>query len=216
MVGGIAATSQSALADGGKTYRVTIANATHGQPLAPGLIITYRESFSLFELNGVASLGLATMTETGNPGELAGEVIGTHGVATADVLIGQNPPPGPPVAIPGESNSKEIRTGAKYISVVGMLAATNDAVYAVRGIRLPRNGKITVYATAYDAGSELNSEAASDIPALGNDAYSEEDGEGFIHVHNGVHGGGDLVPADHDWRNPVVAITIERFGGDDD
>ena len=32
--------------------------------------------------------------------------------------------------------------------------------------------------------------------------------EGFVHVHAGVHGIGDLVAADHDWRNPVAKITI--------
>jgi len=99
LVGGIGGTIQSAFADGDgdgkRTYRVTVANATGGQPLAPGLIITHRRSFSLFQLNGEASHGLAVMAETGNPGDLVGEV-----------------------------------------SVAGMLAATNDAFYAVRGHRL--------------------------------------------------------------------------------
>jgi hypothetical protein len=35
------------------------------------------------------------------------------------------------------------------------------------------------------------------------------DGEGFIHIHNGIFGSGQLRPSVHDWNNPVVAITIE-------
>ena len=98
-----------------------------------------------------------------------------------------------------------------------MLGMTNDAFYAVRGIRLPKEGKITVHAVAYDAGSELNTEAESDIPGPGGNAHVDP-GEGAIHVHRGIHGGAFLVPTERDWRNPVVEITVERLRGhgDDD
>jgi hypothetical protein len=39
-------------------------------------------------------------------------------------------------------------------------------------------------------------------------------GEGFIHVHAGIHGiggPGGLDPATYDWRNPVVELTIVRI-----
>jgi hypothetical protein len=36
------------------------------------------------------------------------------------------------------------------------------------------------------------------------------DPEGFVHVHSGIHGGADLDPAMHDWRNPVALVTITR------
>jgi hypothetical protein len=35
-------------------------------------------------------------------------------------------------------------------------------------------------------------------------------GEGFVHIHPGIHGIGDLIPAQRDWRNPVAKISIER------
>ncbi len=31
----------------------------------------------------------------------------------------------------------------------------------------------------------------------------------FVHVHAGIHGVADLVPAAHDWRNPVVEVVIQ-------
>ncbi|MEZ5601637.1 MAG: hypothetical protein R3F36_12070 [Candidatus Competibacteraceae bacterium] len=35
-------------------------------------------------------------------------------------------------------------------------------------------------------------------------------GEGFVHIHAGIHGIGDLNAADYDWRNPVATVTVER------
>jgi hypothetical protein len=95
-----------------------------------------------------------------------------------------------------------------------MLGITNDAFYAVRGVRLPVVGSIKVYADAYDAGTEVNTETAADVFGLG--GAGSEDEDGFIHVHAGVHGvgGGDgLDPKVHDWRNPVVVLTIKRIRG---
>jgi hypothetical protein len=193
LVGGITATSQSALADGDgkRTYRVTVANATAGQSLAPGVVITHRRSFSLFEVTGEASPGLAFMAEFGDPGELIGELTGAPGVRSVDPVFGQGVPV--PVAVPGEKNSIYITTSGRFLTAVGMLAATNDAFYAVRGVRLPRRGKITVRAIAYDAGAELNNEIASDVQATsGNSDDTTEPGEGFIHIHSGIRGDDDL------------------------
>lgn len=214
---GALAFSPNALADEGKTYEVTIANATKGQPLAPGLLIVHSGGYSLFQINDAPTLPLATMAETGDPHDLQDEVNPKAGVDQTAILPGIH---GPGLALPGESNQANFTTNAKYLTVVGMLAATNDAFYAVRGVELPKNGKITVYAIAYDAGSEENNEADGDVPAStsGNGAdtgTNVDPKEGFIHVHNGIHGGAFLVPADHDWRNPVVAITIERLSDDD-
>ena len=199
------AMTQGALA---AEYRVTVTNATKGQPLAPGLIITHDSSFSLFEIGDAPGGDLATMAETGDPSDLAASVTAT----TTDVLFGAHGG----IALPSESNSIDITTTAEFLTAVGMLAATNDGFYAVRGVKLPASGEITVYAPAFDAGSEDNNEKSGDIPAskFGNsrDAGTNAgDGEGFIHVHNGIYGGGQLTPSVHGWRNPVVAITIERL-----
>lgn len=189
-------------------YKVTVTNATKGQPLAPGLIITHDGTFSLFEIGDPPGADLATMAETGDPSDLAGSVAAT----TADVLFGDHGG----IALPSESNDIVIDTTAEFLTAVGMLAATNDGFYAVRGVKLPASGEITVFAPAYDAGSEENNEKSGDVPAskLGNsrDAGTDAgDGEGFIHVHSGIYGGGQLRPSVHGWRNPVVAITIERL-----
>lgn len=104
-----------------------------------------------------------------------------------------------------------------------MLGATNDAFYAVRNLPLPHGigDSVQVQAPAYDAGSEANEESADSIGALGatddnpiTGAGINENGEGYIHVHAGIHGvggPGGLEPSVYDWRNPVVELTITRI-----
>jgi hypothetical protein len=217
MIGGIAATSQSALADGGKKYRVTVTNPNRAQPLAPALLITHSKRFSLFEIDGdPASPELATMAETGDPADLMNAIKDAPGVKSTDILPGESGPPGL-LMLPGETYDIEITPSrkAKYFTAVAMLGASNDAFYAVRGIKLPKKGKITLFADAYDAGSEENTELAVDIPGPPSN-NKIGGGVGYIHIHSGIRGVGDLDATMYDWRNPVAIITIERVRGDHD
>jgi len=222
----------SASAGNDRLYRVTIKNILHGQPVAPSVIATHSDTFQLFELGPAPMPGddgyddyfaLAAMAETGYPFHVLDQVSASAGVWEAVPLPFEGRMP--PVLLPGESNSTTISASgnAKYLSAAAMLGATNDAIYAVRGVALP-NGVGSVvhyYADAYDVGSEANAESAATVGALGsmedNGATGmgiNEGGEGFIHVHAGIHGvggPGGLDPALFDWRNPVVEVTIERI-----
>lgn len=216
-----------------RMYEVTITNTTLGQPVAPSVFATHKEGFQLFELGPAPMPGesgyddyfaLAAMAETGYPFHVLDQVSASRDVWEAVALLTDRMPP---VLLPGESNSTVISaTGtAKYLSAVGMLGATNDAIYAVRGTALPRGiGDTTrVFAYAYDAGSEANEESRDTIGALGAPTDGDDpvsgtgintNGEGYIHVHAGVHGIGGvdgLSAATHDWRGPVVELTIERI-----
>jgi hypothetical protein len=214
-----------------RMYRVTITNATHGQPVAPSVIATHTNAFRLFELGPAPMAGdpgyddyfaLAAMAETGYPFHVLDQVLASDGVWDAVALPTDRTPP---VLLPGESNSTVIGASgeAKYLTAVAMLGATNDAVYAVRGAELPKgiHDIVRVFANAYDVGSEANAESSATVGFLGStedDGASgmgiNEGGEGFIHVHAGIHGvggAGGLDPAIYDWRNPVVEVTIERI-----
>lgn len=209
IAGGTVAMSQSAQA---ASYEITITNATKGQPLAPGLVIVHDKGYSLFEIGDAATDPLAVMAETGGPFELQDSIPDS---ADTDLVLGIHGG----VALPSESNSIQITSEGKFLTVVGMLAATNDAFYAIRGVRLPTSGSTTFYATAFDAGSEANSELAADIPATNggaDDPAINDGGEGYIHVHSGFLGAGDLDPIDHDWNNPVVEIIVEKIPSEDD
>jgi len=72
---------------------------------------------------------------------------------------------------------------------------------------------VTYLAPAYDAGTETNDEAYANVPgpACRGEALSYYDeGEGFVTIHNGVHGIGELNPSIYDWRNPVAKIIVTR------
>jgi len=236
LVAGAIAFASAAMADqrkhrGDRMYRVTITNATLGQPVAPSVIATHTNAFQLFELGPTPPpgdsdyalyFGLATAAETGSPVPLVDEVAASDGVWEAVALLTDRTPP---ILLPGESNSTTISASRKttYLSAAAMLGATNDAFYAVRGVPLPKavGDSIHVYANAYDAGSELNEESADTIGALGaSDDDPEtgeginENGEGYIHIHAGIHGiggPGGLDAAAYDWRDPVVEVTIKRI-----
>lgn len=70
----------------------------------------------------------------------------------------------------------------------------------------------TVHLNGLDAGSEENNELCKSIPGpacaadSGNEASGN--GEGFVHVHPGIHGLGDLADGRYDWRNPMVQIKV--------
>ena len=122
---------------------------------------------------------------------------------------------------PGGSASVEVETKGKfrYVSLAGMLVNTNDAFYALNGVRGPNQGSSMYLSPGYDSGSEANNEDCAFIPGpfCGSPGVRDTAGaEGFVHIHAGVHGIATLVPADHDWRNPVAKVTIRRIGGDDD
>jgi len=221
------ALTPAAIADnGGRMYRVTIQDATVGQPLSPPVIATHGDEFHLFDLGPVPTMGddgydlyfaLAAVAETGYPGHLLAEVSAAAGVWEAQV-VGGSPLPH------GESISTTISASgdAKYLSAASMLGRTNDGFWALRGVELPRGIGDTVryFANGYDAGSEANAESNTTVGGADGDdgdsgfGINDGSGEGYIIIHPGVHGvggAGGLVPAMDDWRDPVVEVIIERI-----
>jgi len=201
--------ASSAFAYGDKTfmYKVTITNLTPGQPLAPVMVATHRPGVEFFEDGGAPSDELARLAEAGDGQPMADKLAALPTVDEAKVsTMG--------LTFPGQSTTVMISSKRTYthISVGAMLGATNDAFFAIKDVPVPWFGrKLTYLAPAYDAGSETNDELSSTVAGLGGEGYSPtDDGEGFVHIHNGVHGIGNLVPAIHGWLNPTAKITIER------
>lgn len=199
----------NALAYGEKTlmYKVTITNLTPGQPFAPILVATHRPGVEFFEEGAAPSDELARLAEAGDGQPMADKLAAMPGVDEATVSTGG-------LTFPGQSTTVMIsaKRAVTHISVGAMLGATNDAFFAIKGATVPWFRSTETYmAPAYDAGSETNDELSSTVAGLGGEGYSPgDDGEGFVHIHNGVHGIGDLVPATMGWLNPVAKITIER------
>ena len=188
-------------------YRITITNATAHQVITPPLIAIHNNHFSLFTVGATASNGLATLAETGDNTVLNAEISGERSVystiAGADVIVY------------GQSASFDFSAPKKArISLAAMLATTNDGFAGLNSVELPKQSE-HYYAFAYDAGSEMNNESCAYIPgppcAPDSGNSRTESGEGFISVHNGIHGGSDLNPKHLDWRGPVAVISIKRL-----
>jgi len=204
----------SLLAQTPYTYEVTITNITRGQIFSPPIAIAHSRGYSMFKLGVPASEALAAMAEDGMNGTLADEAAASdsvYGVATAE---------GP--VMPGHSVTLtlEIPPSRPMFTVAGMLVSTNDGFFAVNG-HMPggvsfKNGGSTNFgallAEAYDAGSEANNEDCGSIPGppCGNPGNRVEDGaEGYVSIHAGLSGAGDLDVGTYDWRSKVAAVTIK-------
>jgi hypothetical protein len=196
-----------------KKYKVTITNLTRGQIFSPPIVIAHDSKFSLFTLGEPASDELAALAEGGATDPLVDLIDGRYPTAVFDGPI-----------LPGYSESVTFkiskRSRARLISVAGMAVTTNDAFFAVRDVWFHGKRKVNLRASAYDAGSERNSENCDYIPGppCGNPGVRDTvDAEGYVHIHAGIHGispgpAGEVVdPAVHDWRNPVASIKIQRI-----
>ncbi|XOV84546.1 MAG: spondin domain-containing protein [bacterium] len=194
-------------------YEVTITNITKASQFTPILAATHRASIQYFELGSPASPGLALMAEDGNVALLAEELTATGKVLdaanSADVLGS------PPLLFAGQSVTLTLQSPTRHarLSLAAMILPTNDSFVALDSVSLPRWGQRTYYARGYDAGSEPNDEWCANIPGPtcgGAGASPEADGEGFVHIANGIQGIGDLPSATYDWRNPIAKVVVRR------
>lgn len=193
-------------------YDVTVTNLTRAQQFTPIFVATHRRDIRLFQLGDAASPGLETLAEEGNVQPLTEALLaaGAFDVQNSGALLN-----------PGASVTVRVDTRGNFdrVSVASMLIPTNDAFFAINGVRGPQGKAPEVsYSVAYDSGTEGNDELCLNIPGPffiecggpGTGGAPTGTGEGFIHVHAGIHGTGDLDESERDWRNPVARISIRR------
>lgn len=204
----------------GYDYDVTITNLTTGQPMSPAILVTHGPRVSLFNIGGVASAGIQAIAESGDPSVAYGMLNGAPGVY--DVVATGAPVhriggPGPNVLTARISGDAERR----LISVATMLICTNDGFTGVRNIPLPMdNTPVTVYAQAYDAGTERNTERDGDIvppcfgigPTTGAGGGGHVDEQLRVRMHPGIEGPRALSAPLNGWTGPVAMVTIQRVG----
>jgi len=202
--------SSSAFASDKKMFEITITNITKGEIFTPILVASTHRGFKLFKKGAPASIELETIAEGGNNKPLSDFLLnGGHALATASASGG---------LLPGASLTLTVAMDEYYdhVTVASMLIPTNDAFFAVNGERGPKKGKtVTFESPAYDAGTEANDEICANIPgpACGGEGFNpdRDNGEGYVYIHQGIQGNGELSTADYDWRNPVATITVKQI-----
>jgi len=208
-----------------RQYKVTITNLTSGQPFTPPVIATHTRKVKFFRLGRDSSAEIQAIAENGDNAPLIAALSSNEYVH--DIVVGTAPliPSGNPGAVPFDSTASfyiSSRGRARLLSIASMLICTNDGFTGVSSIRLPHRKRV-VYAVAYDARSEQNTEDFADIvpPCQGLIGVSSDDPGvgasnpllaegGFVIPHPGISGGADLQPGVHNWSDPVAKIVIER------
>jgi hypothetical protein len=197
----------SAHAGGPIMYKATITNLTQGQVMTPPVVIVHRRPFSLFTLGEEASEGLKRQARDGDPQLLTEELETANGVL--GFVVGDGP------IMPGQTQEIVFSGSPKArLSVSSMLASTNDAFAARRGVPLKsvKGHKRVVFLRVFDAGAEINDELCAHIPGppCGNAGVDTDDNEGYVYFHPGLALQGDLDPT-HTFANTAARVVIQRI-----
>lgn len=165
----------------------------------------------LWTLGSPASDELAQVAEDAILGPLEMKLGNMAEVLDVKRITGVNGP-----ILPGETAWVDIEfTGPfRWVSAAAMLVTTNDAFTGLNGVRGPNVGAGVHMAPAYDAGTEANTESCEHIPGppcMMPEVRVTDGAEGYVYVHPGISGEGDLTQSGYDWRNPVAKFVIERL-----
>ena len=191
--------------------QVTVRNVTEGQPLTPPVVIVHTGSLVSLPEDPEAIAGFAALAESGDPTGFAAAVAEYPGVKSAAIVPVDGPIPGgfeamvdAVSAMPGD-----------FVSVISMLACTNDAVaYGTAVVSQDGGGFAMSSGAVYDAGTEANDETSATVPCLGGAAAGLSEGlsEGKVAVHPGIEGKADLSKEQHGWDGPAMQIFVTPAG----
>ena len=201
-----------------RMFEVTLTNLTSGEPGVGGQVLSapifaaHRGGVKLAEVGQPASPAIVALAENGDTSVLAAFAT----AAGANVVLADGN------VIPGGSVTVTVTADManSSLSVGSMLVSTNDAFIGAIDVPLFDEDGAPVSASidlnAYDAGSEENTEKASDIPGpLGLDEAADPPMSnervptegGVIAAHEGIQGGAD-VGETFAWEEPTAMLTI--------
>ncbi len=205
-------------------FEITLTNLTmgehgmSGQTFSPAIFAAHPAGIKLAAPEQPASPALVALAEGGDTSGLA--ILAE--AAGANIMIAMNADGTRRYTMPGQSTTVTVTADMinSSLSMGSMLVSTNDAFIAVLDVPLFDEDGMPVSAElelmTYDAGSEDNTEMASDIPGpLGLDEVADPAGsnarvptvDGVIMPHEGIQGVGDVSEA-FAWAEPVAMLTI--------
>ena len=189
-----------------KELTLNILNLTFRQPFSHFFVLVHNsQAKPLYTAGRPASNGLATLAEFGSPDRLIQYYTqNTRGVKSATRFNS--------VTSGGQTSQITVTVSDQYplVSIASMCENTNDCFVALNGVNVKEG--MVLDEPGLDAGSEENNESCVSVPGpacagLGKGIERSRNGEGYIHVHRGVLGVGDLE-RDLDWRNPMMRVTV--------
>ena len=190
---------------------VTVRNVTDGQPLTPPVVIVHNGSLMNLPEDPEAIMGFAALAESGDPSAFAAAVDTYEGVKSATIMDVEGPIPGGSEATVGSI----VAVPGDFVSVISMLACTNDAVsYGTAVVSQDGGGFAMSSGGVYDAGTEANDETSATVPCLGGASagLSAGLGEGMVAPHPGIEGKADLSKEMHRWDGPAMQIFVTPAG----
>ena len=202
------------------SFDVTVSNLTGAQPLSPVAVIAHQAGYQVFEVGSPATVGLEELAEGGDNTALIAE-------ADADMAVVATASGAGPIGPAGtETVTVEVLESELpdlLLSVSTMLVNTNDAISGINGTAIGAmavGDVMTLRTIAYDAGTELNTEMATEIPgpAGGGEGFNaaRNDRADRVAMHTGVVSQDDgyatsSLTEQHRFDNPVTQIRIERI-----
>ena len=202
-------------------FKITLTNLTTGEPgmggqiFSPPIFAAHTAGVKVYEVGQPASQALVLLAENGD----------TSGLAALAAAAKANTAMGEGLVVPGASVSVVLTADAmnSSLSLATMLVSTNDAFIGVADLALFDEAgmpmSITRELRSYDAGSEQNTERASDIPGpVGLDAEMDPPHSnarvptegGVITPHAGILGVGQVGEA-FAWTEPTAMLTVEVY-----
>jgi len=196
-----------------RSFNVEVTNLSNHQPFAPVAAVLHKSGYDGFSLGAMASDGLELLAEAGDPSGFVAE-------ASADNMV-LNTVSGTGVISPGGNETIKVQGNSPMprLSLAGMLVNTNDGFIGLDDVdisALAMGESLILHARVYDAGTEANTEAATDVPGQGGEGMNAaRDDRDFIAVHPGVVSMDDglatsALDASHRFDNPAARIVITR------
>ena len=199
---------------------ISLTNLTAGQPQSPAAVIVHRAGYLAFNEGEAASVALEELAEGGAAQPLLDDASeNSHVVKTYA---------GPAPVGPGDNRNFTMTldgitsTEGLYLTGLTMLVNTNDAFTGVNNVSL---GNLAVgdslrwNGPVWDAGTELNTEAAGTIPgpADGGEGTNAErnDHNNVVVFHSGVITSAEglttsVLDQSHRFDQPAVSIRVTR------
>jgi Spondin_N len=194
-----------------KLWNVKVTNMSYKQSFGHIFVMAHNNNATgLFAIGRASTAAFAYLAELGNPSLLVSEYTDTVGVQSATMIRSE------PI-FAGKSVAFTVETSREYplISFATMMVNTNDGFAGLSKIK-PYDGLIQ-FSPGYDAGTETNDELCIHIPGPAcvsvnrTNSDANDAGEGFVHIHRGIHGHGDIDASTYDWRNPIMQLQINRM-----